>query len=143
MPNSGDSNPLLQPDGSMPLPFGSATGRPSNGSGQHLPLHHASDAAGDEQPAAAAGAAAAGAAAAAAAAGAAPAALAPAGPAGDAYEDEGLGEEGSGALFSDDTQNMEEVKRRSEEEGNQPAPPQPTLRLEDLPPLSSGERLFG
>lgn len=136
MPNSGDSNPLLQPEGSMPLPFGSATGRPSNGSGQQLPLHHASDTAGDEQPAAAAVAAA-------AAAGAAPAALALAGPAGGAYEDDGLGEEGSGALFSDDTQNMEEVKRRSEEEGSQPAPPQPTLRLEDLPPLSSGERLFG
>jgi hypothetical protein len=134
MPHSGDSSVLMQPDGSMPLPFGAAPPHLSGSGGQQLPAHHASDTAGDEHPTAANGAAAAEAA---AAAGAAAAAAGPAGTLAD-----GLGDEGSGALFSYDTQDMEEVARRSEEQGQQPAPPQPTLRLEDLPPLSSSERLF-
>ncbi len=137
MPNSGDSHTLTQPDGSMPLPFGSAPAGPSSGGGQQPLAQQASDTAGDEHPAAAAGAAAA-AEAAAAAAGVAAAAAGPAG----GSDEEGLGEDGSGGLFGYGTLDMEEAAQRAEEQGQQPAPPQRTLRMDELPPLSSSEQLF-
>lgn len=61
----------------------------------------------------------------------------------------GLGAAGSGEedMLGEDLEQVAEEVLRSEEaarkQGSPPAPaPLPTLRLEDLPPLSSGEQLF-
>lgn len=124
MPRSDESSPLAGPNGSMPSPFDAilpaARRKAAAADAAAAP---ATDTAGDEHPAAATAAAGEG-----------------------SSIDEGLGEEGSGALMGYGTlsQDMEEVAQRAEEAPPPPAaPPPPTLRLDELPPLSSGEKLFG
>lgn len=136
MPRSSEeASPLAGPNGSMPSPFDAV-----------LPSARRRE---EEEAAAAVAAAAGGAAPATDTAGrehpAAAAAAVAGGEASIEEGDENLGEEGSGPLMGYGTlsQDMEEVARRAEEAPPAAPPPPSTLRLDELPPLSSGEKLFG
>lgn len=53
------------------------------------------------------------------------------------------GDSGNGAhLLSNDAEELEEAAERAATQGPPPAPPQATLRLEDLPPLDEEDTLF-